>query len=323
MPNGHPGNRQDQLAAAFSWLAPPILAALGRHRHPWTSPARSPCGRVAQTATGQAHISHPRRYSSTGRTVRTTVDLIATATVDRGRALGQQPTARPCAQLHRHRPGQRCQAGVGGENPKDQPRGWFVSPTVFADVDNTDRIAREEIFGPVVTVIAYDFQAEAIDIANDSEFGLGGSVWSTDSDRATEVARQVATGTIGLNGYQLDIAAPFGGVKGSGVGRELGPEGLAAYQHSNRSTTCSRPADAQPTPKRISMHNTNHVFGHDQHEFERLMRQDVEAHHTAPVGQGRRGERHASNRHRLRLRRCGDARGRACRTHRSGNRHRS
>jgi aldehyde dehydrogenase (NAD+) len=119
----------------------------------------------------------------------------------------------------------------GGDTPKDQPRGWFVSPTVFADVNNTDRIAREEIFGPVLTVIAYDSETEAIDIANDSEFGLGGSVWSTDSDRATEVARQVATGTIGVNGYQLDIAAPFGGVKGSGIGRELGPEGLAAYQH--------------------------------------------------------------------------------------------
>jgi acyl-CoA reductase-like NAD-dependent aldehyde dehydrogenase len=119
----------------------------------------------------------------------------------------------------------------GGEIPKDQPRGWFVSPTVFADVNNTDRIAREEIFGPVLTVIAYDSETKAIDIANDSEFGLGGSVWSTDSDRATEVARQVATGTIGVNGYQLDIAAPYGGVKGSGIGRELGPEGLAAYQH--------------------------------------------------------------------------------------------
>jgi aldehyde dehydrogenase (NAD+) len=119
----------------------------------------------------------------------------------------------------------------GGDTPKDQPRGWFVSPTVFADVNTTDRIAREEIFGPVLTVIAYDSETEAIDIANDSEFGLGGSVWSTDSDRATGVARQVATGTIGVNGYQLDIAAPFGGVKGSGIGRELGPEGLAAYQH--------------------------------------------------------------------------------------------
>jgi aldehyde dehydrogenase (NAD+) len=119
---------------------------------------------------------------------------------------------------------------AGGEVPKDQPRGWFVSPTVFADVVNSDRIAREEIFGPVISVIPYDNEIDAITIANDSEFGLGGTVWSTDTDRAVEVARRVTTGTIGVNGYQLDPGSPFGGVKGSGVGRELGPEGLAAYQ---------------------------------------------------------------------------------------------
>jgi aldehyde dehydrogenase (NAD+) len=119
---------------------------------------------------------------------------------------------------------------TGGAVPNDQRRGWFVSPTVFADVAFSDRIAREEIFGPVLTVFPYNTEAEAIDIANDSEFGLGGTVWSTDTDHATDVARQVITGTIGINGYQLDIHSPFGGVKGSGIGRELGPEGLAAYQ---------------------------------------------------------------------------------------------
>jgi aldehyde dehydrogenase (NAD+) len=119
---------------------------------------------------------------------------------------------------------------AGGSVPTDQPRGWFVSPTVFADVDNASRIAQEEIFGPVLAVIPYDTDDEAIDIANDSEFGLGGTVWSTDTDRATNVARAVHTGTIGVNDYALDIEAPFGGVKASGMGRELGPEGLAAYQ---------------------------------------------------------------------------------------------
>ena len=119
---------------------------------------------------------------------------------------------------------------AGGSVPADQPRGWFVSPTVFADVDNSARIAQEEIFGPVLAVIPYDTDREAIDIANDSEFGLGGTVWSTDADRATDVARAVRTGTIGVNDYQLDMQAPFGGVKASGMGRELGPEGLAAYQ---------------------------------------------------------------------------------------------
>jgi acyl-CoA reductase-like NAD-dependent aldehyde dehydrogenase len=119
---------------------------------------------------------------------------------------------------------------AGGSVPADQPRGWYVSPTVFADVENSARIAQEEIFGPVLAVIAYDTERQAIDIANDSEFGLGGTVWSADADRATDVARAVHTGSIGVNDYALDLQSPFGGVKASGIGRELGPEGLAAYQ---------------------------------------------------------------------------------------------
>lgn len=118
---------------------------------------------------------------------------------------------------------------VGGSVPSDQPRGWFVSPTVFADVNNADRIAQEEIFGPVLAVVPYDGDDEAIALANDSEFGLAGTVWSSDDERATEVARAVRTGTIGVNDYQLDFRAPFGGVKSSGIGRELGPEGLEAF----------------------------------------------------------------------------------------------
>lgn len=119
---------------------------------------------------------------------------------------------------------------AGGSVPKDQPCGWFVEPTVFAGVDNSDRLAQEEVFGPVLAVIPYDGDAHAVALANDSEYGLAGTVWSTDLERATEVARGVRTGTIGVNDYQLDIAAPFGGVKASGLGKELGPEGLAAYQ---------------------------------------------------------------------------------------------
>ncbi|SBS73390.1 Geranial dehydrogenase [uncultured Mycobacterium sp.] len=118
---------------------------------------------------------------------------------------------------------------AGGSVPADQKHGWFVSPTVFADVDNADRIAQEEIFGPVLAVIPYDGDDEAIALANDSEFGLAGTVWSTDDERATEVARAVRTGTVGINDYQLDFRAPFGGVKASGIGRELGPEGLEAF----------------------------------------------------------------------------------------------
>ena len=117
---------------------------------------------------------------------------------------------------------------AGGGRPPEQ-RGWFVQPTIFADVDNSDTIAREEIFGPVLAVIPYDGVDDAVAIANDSEFGLGGSVWSRDIERANDVAKRVQTGSIGINHYMLDPAAPFGGVKASGLGRELGPEGLTAY----------------------------------------------------------------------------------------------
>lgn len=123
--------------------------------------------------------------------------------------------------------GAKCVAGGG--IPTHLPRGWYVEPTVFADVDNSYRIAQEEIFGPVVTVISYRDEADAVRIANDSQFGLAGTVWSADSARAADVARAVQTGSIGVNGYQLDVRAPFGGVKDSGLGRELGPEGLDAY----------------------------------------------------------------------------------------------
>ncbi|HME49461.1 aldehyde dehydrogenase [Mycobacterium sp.] len=118
---------------------------------------------------------------------------------------------------------------AGGSIPESQPRGWFVEPTVFADVSNRDRIAQEEIFGPVLTVIPYDTDADAVDIANASEYGLAGTVWSTDEERATDVARGVHTGSIGVNSYLLDMRAPFGGVKASGLGKELGPEGLDEY----------------------------------------------------------------------------------------------
>ncbi len=119
---------------------------------------------------------------------------------------------------------------VGGGRPDDQDRGWFVEPTVFADVDNSSTIAQEEIFGPVLSVIAYGDVDDAIRIANDSDFGLGGSVWTSDAERGKAVARRVRTGTIGINKYLPDPGAPFGGVKASGIGRELGPNAIGAYQ---------------------------------------------------------------------------------------------
>jgi len=119
---------------------------------------------------------------------------------------------------------------TGGGRPADVGPGWFVEPTVFADVDNAQTIAQEEIFGPVLSVIPYADDDEAVRIANASDYGLGGSVWTADPERGERVARRIETGTIGINGYIVEVNAPFGGVKASGIGRELGPESLASYQ---------------------------------------------------------------------------------------------
>jgi betaine-aldehyde dehydrogenase len=113
--------------------------------------------------------------------------------------------------------------------PDGLSKGWYVRPTVFAGVDNRMRIAQEEIFGPVLSVIPYDDVADAVRIANDSEYGLAGTVWTADADAGADIARQVRTGTFGVNTYTMDFAAPFGGYKASGIGREFGPEGLAQY----------------------------------------------------------------------------------------------
>jgi acyl-CoA reductase-like NAD-dependent aldehyde dehydrogenase len=120
---------------------------------------------------------------------------------------------------------------VGGDDmPGGLDRGWYVQPTLFAAADNAMRIAREEIFGPVITVIPYRDEDQAVQIANDSDYGLAGSVWGNDTDRALALATRIHTGTVGINqGYTMDPFAPFGGVKASGYGRELGPEGLDGY----------------------------------------------------------------------------------------------
>ncbi|MGZ7012843.1 MAG: aldehyde dehydrogenase [Acidimicrobiales bacterium] len=120
---------------------------------------------------------------------------------------------------------------VGGSKlPGTVDRGWYVQPTLFADVDNGMRIAREEIFGPVLSVIAYRDDDDAIRIANDSDYGLSGSVWTADVERGTSAARRVRAGSFGVNEpYSMDPGAPFGGMKASGIGRELGREGLEGY----------------------------------------------------------------------------------------------
>jgi betaine-aldehyde dehydrogenase len=121
---------------------------------------------------------------------------------------------------------------VGGGRPSSQSKGWYVEPTLVVDVDQNHTIAQEEVFGPVVSVIAYDTPEEAVRIANNSDYGLSGSVFTADVNRGIDIARQVRTGTYTVNAFALEFAAPFGGFKQSGVGRELGPEGLAAYLES-------------------------------------------------------------------------------------------
>jgi aldehyde dehydrogenase (NAD+) len=118
---------------------------------------------------------------------------------------------------------------TGGGRPEGLDSGWFVQPTVFADVDNSMTIAQEEIFGPVLAIIPYDSEEDAIRIANDSVYGLAGSVFTTNYPRAMEIASKIRTGTYAVNMYAFDPGAPFGGYKNSGIGRENGPEGIAQY----------------------------------------------------------------------------------------------
>ncbi len=123
-----------------------------------------------------------------------------------------------------------AKVATGGGAPKSEKKGWFIEPTLFYDVDNQMKIAREEIFGPVLVVIPYDGEEEAIAIANDSDYGLGGGVWCGSTAHGVEVAARIRTGTITVNTAMLvDMKSPFGGFKKSGIGRECGPEGLAPY----------------------------------------------------------------------------------------------
>lgn len=122
-----------------------------------------------------------------------------------------------------------AQLVTGGVRPAGLERGHFIEPTVFAHATNTMAIAQEEIFGPVTAVIPYDTEEEAIAIANASDFGLSGGVFTQDTDRAYAVARRIRTGTFTQNGRAFDLTNPFGGFKKSGVGREGGIAGLEAF----------------------------------------------------------------------------------------------
>lgn len=117
----------------------------------------------------------------------------------------------------------------GGGRPEGLDDGFFVQPTVFADVDNSMTIAQEEIFGPVLSIIGYDTEDDAIKIANDSVYGLAGSVWTSDIPRGIEISKKIRTGTYAINWYAFDPCCPFGGYKNSGIGRENGKEGVEHF----------------------------------------------------------------------------------------------
>lgn len=118
---------------------------------------------------------------------------------------------------------------VGGGRPADQPTGWFVEPTLFADVAPDSTLAQEEVFGPVLGVITYADEEEAVAIANNSTYGLSGSVFSADAQHALDVGKRIRTGTIEVNGATAGFYAPIGGFKNSGIGREGGIEGFDEY----------------------------------------------------------------------------------------------
>jgi aldehyde dehydrogenase (NAD+) len=125
--------------------------------------------------------------------------------------------------------GEGARLVTGGGRPDGLDRGWYVEPTLFAGVDNSMRIAREEIFGPVLVVIPFDTLDEAVEIANDTEYGLSGAVFAKDTELGAQVARRIRSGQVSLNSWDICLVQPFGGYKQSGLGREGGTEGIVAH----------------------------------------------------------------------------------------------
>ena len=152
---------------------------------------------------------------------------------DPGTVCGPLVNARQRQRVERYIALARQEGGtvvVGGGRPPERPRGFFVEPTLVTGLGNDSPVAREEIFGPVLTVLPFEGDDDAVALANDSDYGLSGSVWSADRDRAMALGRRLRTGTVSVNGgvwYSPDV--PFGGYKQSGVGREMGVAGFEEY----------------------------------------------------------------------------------------------
>jgi len=154
--------------------------------------------------------------------------------IDRDTKMGPLVTREQMARVQRYQNIGRREAklAIGGGRPSDPAleRGYFVEPTIFYDVDNSATIAREEIFGPVMAVIPFDTEEEALRIANDSDYGLAAAVWSRDIFRCLRVVKRLQAGIVWVNHMQPTfVEAPWGGYKMSGIGRELGPWGADEY----------------------------------------------------------------------------------------------
>jgi aldehyde dehydrogenase (NAD+) len=192
-------------------------------------------GNNAENCQAHTRILAPRsRYEQVVQAVKTMMEGVAVGDpADPGTFIGpmvradQQQRVRSYIELG-IKEGARVVTG-GPQVPEGLEGGFYVTPTLFADVDNSMRIAREEIFGPVLVVIPFDDEDDAVDIANDSEYGLGGGVWSTDPEHALNIARRVRTGSLAVNDAPTAFDGTFGGYKASGIGREFGAVGLNQY----------------------------------------------------------------------------------------------